>query len=42
MDAETRANWLKIKLALEKANKTDSWYYKRAILILANKRDPFV
>jgi len=41
MDAETRANWLKIKLALEKAGKTDSYFYKRAIMILAGKPDPF-
>lgn len=40
MDAETRANWLKIKLALEKAGKTDSMYYKRALSILAGKEDP--
>ena len=41
MDAETRANWLKIKKALEKAGKIDNWYYKRAIKILAGKPDPF-
>jgi len=40
MDAETRANWLKIKKALEKAGKTDNWYYRRALLILAGKPDP--
>ena len=42
MDAETRANWMKIKLALEKAGKTDSWYYKRAVRILAGKPDPLI
>jgi hypothetical protein len=40
MDAETRANWLKVKLALESAGKTDCMYYKRALLILAGKKDP--
>ena len=40
MDAETRANWLKVQLAIEKAGKTDSMYYKRALLILAGKKDP--
>jgi len=40
MDAETRANWLKVKIALEKAGKTNCLYYKRALLILAGKPDP--
>ena len=40
MDAETRANWLKVKIALEKAGKTDCMYYKRALMILAGKPDP--
>jgi hypothetical protein len=40
MDAETRANWLKVKIALEKAGKTNCMYYKRALLILAGKPDP--
>ena len=41
MDPETKANWLKIKLALEKAGKPDSYFYKRAVVILAGKPDPF-
>ena len=41
MDAETKDNWLKVKLALEKAGKTDSYFYKRAVAILAGKPDPF-
>jgi len=40
MDAQTRANWLKVKATLEKAGKTDCMYYKRALLILAGKPDP--
>jgi hypothetical protein len=40
MDAETRANWLKVKKALEKAGKTDCWYYRRAIAITAGQPDP--
>lgn len=41
MDRETRENWRKIKDALEAAGKTDNWYYKRALAILAGGRDPF-
>ena len=33
-------NWKKVKEALEKANKTDSYYYKRAVNIVAGKPDP--
>ena len=33
-------NWVKIKAALEEADKTDTYYYKRAIAILAGKSDP--
>ena len=40
MDAATRANWLKIKEALEAAGKTDSFFYKRALMILSGKPDP--
>jgi hypothetical protein len=40
MDERTRTNWLKVKQALEKAGKTDSLFYKRAVLILAGKPDP--
>ena len=41
MDAQTKANWLKIKKALEAAGKTDCAYYKRAVAILSGKKDPF-
>jgi GH15 family glucan-1,4-alpha-glucosidase len=41
MDAQTRDNWRKVKEALEKAGKTDNYYYRRALAILATGRDPF-
>lgn len=40
MDSDTYANWKKVKAALEKAGKTDCFYYKRAIAILSGKPDP--
>lgn len=40
MDHRTRESWAKIKLALEKAGKTDCMFYKRAIEILAGRPDP--
>ena len=40
MDKATLENWRKIKEALEAAGKTDSFYYKRALAILAGKQDP--
>ena len=40
MDAATRANWQKVKEALEAAGKTDCMYYKRAIAILSGRPDP--
>lgn len=40
MDRRTLENWQRVKKALEKAGKTDSWYYKRAVSILAGKPDP--
>ena len=40
MDPDTRENWRKIKHALEAANKTDCFYYKRAVAILAGGSDP--
>ena len=33
-------NWKKVKEALEKADKTDSFFYKRACLIIEGKSDP--
>ena len=40
MDRRTLENWQRVKEALEKAGKTDSWYYKRAAAIVAGKSDP--
>ena len=40
MDARTRANWQKVKEALELAGKTDCFFYKRAVMILSGKADP--
>jgi|TARA_S200002703_G_scaffold24634_1_gene21377 hypothetical protein len=40
MDSRTFENWQKVKEALEKAGKTDSMFYKRAIAIVAGKPDP--
>ena len=40
MDKHTRENWAKIKEALEKAGKTDCFFYKRALAILKTGRDP--
>jgi len=41
MDAETLGNWRKIKATLEKANKTDCYFYKRAVAICRGGKDPF-
>ncbi len=40
MDKETYENWVRIKEVLEAAEKTDSFFYKRAVYIVQNKRDP--
>jgi len=40
MDRDSLSNWKRIKEALEKAGKTDCWYYKRAVAVLAGKPDP--
>jgi|TARA_Y100000033_G_scaffold50482_2_gene61137 hypothetical protein len=40
MDKHTLDNWRRVKEALEKAGKTDCFFYKRAIQILAGKSDP--
>jgi hypothetical protein len=40
VDAQTREKWLKVKQALEKAGKTDTHYYRRALIILSGKSDP--
>ena len=40
MDQRTRDNWLKVKVALEAAGKTDSFFYRRAVIILRTGHDP--
>ena len=40
MDKATYENWVKVKQALEAAGKTDSFFYKRAVYIVQNRRDP--
>ena len=34
MDDRTRQNWEKVKLALEATGKTDSFFYRRAVIVL--------
>ena len=41
MDQRTRENWIKLKEVLEKAGKTDSYYYVRAVIIAKGGKDPF-
>jgi len=41
VDQRTRENWIKLKEILEKAGKTDSFYYVRAVIIAKSGRDPF-
>ena len=40
MDSHARDNWRKVKEALEKAGKTDTDYYRRAVVICAGDSDP--
>lgn len=40
VDAQTREKWLRVKQALESAGKTDTHYYRRALVILSGKADP--
>lgn len=40
MDKTEKANWEKVKVALEEAGKTDSMFYKRAVAICDGKPDP--
>ena len=40
MDDETLHNWHKIKTHLEQVGQTDNMFYKRAVSITTNKRDP--
>ena len=40
MDKTERENWERVKEALEKADKTDTMYYKRAVAICSGEPDP--
>jgi len=40
MDKQERDNWKTVKEALEKAGKTETMFYKRAVAITAGKPDP--
>ena len=40
MDAKTKQNWEKVRLALEAAGKTDSFFYRRAVAIAKMGYDP--
>jgi len=40
MDETEIENWRKILVALEEADKTDSFFYKRAVAILKGEDDP--
>lgn len=40
MSEDERANWQKVKEALEKADKTDCYFYKRAVAICNGDKDP--
>ena len=40
MSEEEKANWLKIKEAMEGKDNTDNFFYKRACAIVSGKPDP--
>lgn len=40
MDERTYENWKRVKEALERAGKTDTMFYKRAVAILSGQKDP--
>ena len=40
MDRHTLENWKKIKELMEREGRTDSFFYKRAMAILAGWSDP--
>ena len=40
MDRHTLENWKKIKELMEREGRTDSFFYKRAMAILAGCPDP--
>ena len=41
MSKQERENWVKVKEALEEANKTDCYFYRRAVAIAEGGNDPF-
>ncbi len=40
MSEAERTNWEKVKVALEEADKTDCYFYKRAVAIVESGEDP--
>ena len=40
MNQEERDNWEKVKTALEEADKTDFYFYRRAVAICEGDEDP--
>ena len=40
MDKHTLENWKKIKEVMEREGGTDTFFYKRAVAILAGRKDP--
>ena len=42
MDPKTKENWAKVKAALETANKTETYFYKRAVVICNGEKDPLL
>lgn len=40
MNEHEKENWEKVKEALEKAGKTDCFFYKRAVAICKGESDP--
>ena len=40
MNEAERKNWKEVKEALEEANKTDCYFYKRAVAICEGDEDP--
>tara|TARA_B100001063_G_C16426666_1_gene386802 strand:- start:451 stop:579 length:129 start_codon:yes stop_codon:yes gene_type:complete len=40
MSKAERENWKKIKVALEEADKTDCYFYRRAVAICKGEEDP--
>ena len=40
MNKDEKANWERIKEALEKEGKTDNYFYKRAVAICNGEPDP--